>query len=175
MRSDANLSENDLKRGTTRGMLLHHPTDGVTEFHVSFLYLDCSQNDSRLTVFLTEDKRVFHVSILYLVCSGNGLVCGRLSYGQASKYRTRPTYYVTVLVFVCLYVCTTLSHPYRTVRVYLIATVWTGVTATVCIGVSTELAHLCTIFWSILSRAFAIYKYIAQIYLWWCGGWCFVK
>ena len=68
-----------------------------------------SQNDSRLTVFLNEGNRVFHVSILYLVRSGNGFASSRLSYGQASKYRPRPTYYITVLVFVCLYVCTTLS------------------------------------------------------------------
>ena len=47
--------------------------------------------------------------ILSLVRSGNGFASGRLSYGQASMYHPRPTYYVTVLVFVCLYVCTTLS------------------------------------------------------------------
>ena len=149
--------------------------DGVTTFHVLFLFLDCSQKDLHLTVFLTKGKIVFHILILYLVHSGNGFTSGCLFYGQASMYRPCPTYYVTVLVFVCLYVCTTLSHPCITVRFCLIATVWTGVTATVWIGVSTSLAHLCTIFWSILSRAFAIYKYVAQISLWWCGGWCFVK
>ena len=90
--------------------------DGVTAFHVSFLSLDGSQNDSRLTVFLTEGKRVFHMSILYLVRSGNGFVSGRLSCIQASMYCPCPTYYVTFLVFVCMYVCTTLAHPCRTVR-----------------------------------------------------------
>ena len=79
------------------------------EFHVSFFSLDCSQNDSRLTVFLTEGKRVFHVPILSLVRSGNSFASGRLSYGQASTYRPRPTYYVTVLVFLFPYVCTTLA------------------------------------------------------------------
>ena len=48
------------------------------------------------------------MSILSLVRSGNGFASGRLSYGKASTYRPHPTYYVTVLVFVCLYVCTTL-------------------------------------------------------------------
>ena len=76
---------------------------------MSFLSLDRSQNDSCLTVFLTKGKRVFHMSILSLVRSGNGFASGRLSYGQACTYRPRPTYYVTILVFVCLYVCTTLS------------------------------------------------------------------
>ena len=126
---------------------------------MSFLSLDRSHNDSCLTVFLTEVKRVFHMLILSLVRSGNGFASVRLSYGQAFTYHPRPTYSITVLVFVCLYVCTTLTHPFRTVRFWLIDTVWTGVTATVWIGVITALAHLCTIFWSILSRAFAIYKY----------------
>ena len=125
-----------------------------------------SQNNSRLTVFLTKGKRVFHVFILSLVRSGDGFASGSLYCGQDSTYRPRPTYYVTVLVFVCLYVCTTLAHFFRSVQFCLIATVWTGVTATVWIGVSTALAHLCTIFWSILSRAFAIYKYVAQISIW---------
>ena len=120
--------------------------DGVTAFQVSFLPLDCSQNDSHLTVFHTKSKRVFHVLILSLVRLGNGYASGCLSYGQASAYRLLHTYYVTVLVFVCLYVCTTLAHPCRTVRFCLIATVWTGVTATVWIGASTALAHLCTNF-----------------------------
>ena len=115
------------------------------------------------------------MSILSLVRSGNGFASGRLSYGQASTYRPCPTYYVTVLVFVCPYVCMTLEHPCRAVRFFLIVTVWTGVTATVFIGVSTALAHLCTIFWSILSRSFAIYKHAAQISLWWCGGWFFCE
>ena len=123
-------------------------------FHISFLSLDRSQNNSRLTVFLTEGKRVFHVSILSLVRSGNGFASGLLSYGQDFTFHPCPTYYVTVLVFVCLYVCTTLAHPCRTVRFCLIATVWIVVTATVWIGVSTALAHLCTIFWSILSWHF---------------------
>ena len=85
------------------------PTDGVTEFHVSFLSLDSSQNDLCLTAFLTEGKRVFHVLIFSLERLGNGFVSGRLSYKQASTYRPRPTYYVTVLVFVCLYERTTLA------------------------------------------------------------------
>ena len=75
---------------------------------MSFLSLDRSQKDSRLTVFLTEGKRVFYVSILSLVRSGNGFASGHLSYRQASTYRPRTTYYVTVLVFVCMYVWTTL-------------------------------------------------------------------
>ena len=66
-------------------------------------------DDSRLTVFLTEGKRVFHVSIFSLVRSGNSFASGRLSYGQAFMFHPRPTYYVTVLVCVCLYVCTTLT------------------------------------------------------------------
>ena len=76
-----------------------------------FLSLDRSHNNSRLTVFLTEGKRVFHMPILSLLRSGNGFASGRLSYGQASTYRPRPTYYITVLLFVCLYVCTTLAVP----------------------------------------------------------------
>ena len=84
--------------------------DGVTSFHVSFLSLDRYQNDLRLTVFLTEGKRVFHMSIISFVLSVNGFASGRLSYGQAFKFHPRPTYYVTVLVFVCLYVCTTLTR-----------------------------------------------------------------
>ena len=42
--------------------------------------------------------------------SGSGFTSCCLSYGQASTYRPRPTYYVTVLVFLCLYVCTTLAY-----------------------------------------------------------------
>ena len=76
--------------------------DGVTAFHVSFLSLDHYQNDSRLTVFLTEGKRVFYMSIFSLVRSGKGFSSGNISYGQDSAYRPRPMYYVTVLVFVCL-------------------------------------------------------------------------
>ena len=85
-----------------------HPTDGVTEFHVFFLYLDCSQNDSCLTIFLTKGKRVFYVLILYLVSLGNGYASGHISYGHDSTHRPRHTYYVTVLLFVCPYVRTTL-------------------------------------------------------------------
>ena len=80
-----------------------------------FLSLDCSQKDSGLAVFLTKVKRVFHVSILSLVVLVNCYASGRLSYRQASTYRPCYTYCVTVLVFVCPYVCTTLSHPCRTV------------------------------------------------------------
>ena len=95
--------------GTTLDRL-SHPTDGLTAFHVSFLSLDRSQNDSCLTVFLPEGKRVFHVLIVSLVRLGDGFASDRLSYGQASTYRPRPTYYLTVLVFVCLYVCTTIAN-----------------------------------------------------------------
>ena len=49
------------------------------------------------------------MSILSLVRSGNGFASGRLSYVQASTYRPRTTYFLTVLVFVCLYVCATLE------------------------------------------------------------------
>ena len=90
-----------------------HPTDGVIALHMQFLSLDLSQNDSRLTVFLTKGKRVFHMSILSLVHSGNGLASGRLSYGQASTYRPHPTYYVNVLVFVCPYVHMKLEPTYN--------------------------------------------------------------
>ena len=76
---------------------------------MSFLSLDCSQNDSRLTVFLTEGKRVFHVLILSLVRSGKGFASGRLFYGQASTYRPCPTYYATILVFLCPYVRMTVA------------------------------------------------------------------
>ena len=70
-----------------------------------FLSLDRSQNDSRLNVFLNEGKSVFHVLILFLICLGDGYASGRISYGKASTYRPRHTYYVTVLVFVFPYVC----------------------------------------------------------------------
>ena len=80
---------------------------------MSFLSLDRSQNDSRLTVFITKGKRVFHMSILSLVRLGNGYAYGRLSYKQASTYRPRHMYYVTVLVFVCPYVRTTLEARYE--------------------------------------------------------------
>ena len=76
--------------------------------HVSFIYLDRSQNYSRLTVFLTEGKRVFHV-FFSLMRLGNGYASDCLSYGQDSSYRPCHTYYVTVLVFVCPYVRTTLA------------------------------------------------------------------
>ena len=65
--------------------------------------------DSHLAVFLTELNRVFHVLILYLVRLGDGFASGHLSYRQASTYRPCHTYYVTVLVFLCPYVSTTLS------------------------------------------------------------------
>ena len=88
------------------------------ELHVSFLSLDRSQNDVRLTVFITEGKRVFHVSILSLVRLVNGYASVRRSYGQASTYRPRHTYYITVLVFVCPYVRTTLSLLTKSVDFY---------------------------------------------------------
>ena len=49
------------------------------------------------------------MSILSLVHSGNVYAYVRISYGQASTYRTHRTYYVTVLVFVFPYVRTTLA------------------------------------------------------------------
>ena len=64
---------------------------------------------SRLTVFLTKGKRVFHVSILYLFCSANSYASRRLSCEQASIYCPCHTYYITLLVFVCLYVHTSLA------------------------------------------------------------------
>ena len=119
--------------------------DDVTEFNMLLLSLDCSQNDSCLTDFLTEGKRVFHVLILYLVCSGNGDMSGLISFGQASTYLPCHRYYVNVLVFVRLYVRIALAHPFKTVWFCVIATVRIGVTPTICIGVSIALAHFFTI------------------------------
>ena len=82
--------------------------DGITALYASFLSLDFSKNDSRLTFFLTEGKRVFHESILSLVCSGNGFASGRLSYGQAPTYCPRPT-----LLFWYLCVRTYVRHYHR--------------------------------------------------------------
>ena len=48
--------------------------------------------------------------ILYVVHSGNGYVSVRLSYGQAYTYRPCHTYYVTDLVFLFPYICTTLAY-----------------------------------------------------------------
>ena len=62
-----------------------------------------------MTVFLTKGNRVFHMSILSLVCLGNGYTTGHMTYGQASTYCPRNTYYVTVLLFVYLYVHTPLA------------------------------------------------------------------
>ena len=93
------------------GQMSHH-MDGVTSFHMPFLSLDCSQNDSRLTVFITKGKRVFHLSIMSLVSLRNGYASGRLSYVQAFMYHPCHTHYVTVLVFVCPYVCTPLVLRY---------------------------------------------------------------
>ena len=67
---------------------------------------------SRLTVFLTKGKRVFHVLIFSLVHLGNGYASGRHSYIQAFAYSPCHTYCVTILVFVCPYVRTTLSDFY---------------------------------------------------------------
>ena len=50
------------------------------------------------------------MSIFYLVRLENGYVSSRLSYGKASTYRPRHTYYINVLVFVCLYVRTALAN-----------------------------------------------------------------
>ena len=81
-----------------------HPTDGVTAFHVPFLFYIVLKTHSCLTVFLTEDKSVFHFLILYLVRLVNGCMSGHLYFGQASTYRPWHTYLVTVLLFMCLYV-----------------------------------------------------------------------
>ena len=75
--------------------------------------------------------------ILYLIYLRKGYTSGRIFYGQASMYRPRHTYYVTVLVFVCLYTCMILAHTCKTVQFCVIATVW--------IGVITAFAHLRTI------------------------------
>ena len=104
----------------TSQVRLSHLTYGVTILHMSFLSLDCSQNDSRMTVFITKGERVFQVSIFSVVRSGNGYASGRFYYWQDSTYRPRHTYYVTGLIFVCLYVRTTLAHPCRTVRFALL-------------------------------------------------------
>ena len=63
----------------------------------------------RLTVFLTEGKRVFHVSNLSLDFSGNEYASDRISYRQTSTYRPHHMQYVTVVVFVCPYVRTVLE------------------------------------------------------------------
>ena len=93
-----------------------HPTDGVTEFRVSFLSVVFLITYPCLTIFLTKGKGVFHVLILYLARSGNGYTSDRISYIQTSTCRPCHTFHVTVVVFVCMYVCTTLSHPCATVR-----------------------------------------------------------
>ena len=76
---------------------------------MSFLSLDCSQNDSCPTVFPTKGKIVFHVFIFSLMRLGNGFASDRISYGQASTYCPRHMYYIAFLVFVRLYVRTTLA------------------------------------------------------------------
>ena len=124
-------------------------------------------------IFLTEGKKVFHVSILSLVHLGNRYASYRISCAQAFTYRPFLTYYVTFVVFVCPYIRTTLAHLFTTVRFGGIATIWIGVIVIIWIGVSASLHHSCTILWSILNRTFSIYRYIAQISLWWCGWWCF--
>ena len=62
-----------------------------------------------LTIFLTEGKRAFSVSVLFLACSGNGYVSGSIYYRQISTWRLHNMVYVTVVVFVCSYVHTTLE------------------------------------------------------------------
>ena len=107
----------------------------------------------------------------YLVCTRNDLRHTVTSYGWCNGITCAvPLFRLFserfAYIFVCLYVCTTLAHPCRTVRFCFIAAVWTGVAATVWISVSTALAYLCTIFWSMLSRAFAMYKYVPRISVW---------
>ena len=108
---------------------------------------------TRLTVVLTKGNRVFHVLIMYLAHLGNIYMSDCLSYRQIFTRRRCHMVYVTVVVFVFLYVNMTLSHPCKTVRFGMNATVW--------IGVSTAFAYLCTTLSSILSREFFIYKYVA--------------
>ena len=62
-----------------------------------------------LTVFLTEAKGVFDVSILSLACSGNGYASDHISYRHTSTCRPCHTLCVTVVLFVCPSVHTTLA------------------------------------------------------------------
>ena len=74
-----------------------------------FHSLNGSHNDSCLTVFHIEGNRVFQVLILSLVRLGNGFASGLLSYIKASTNRPLHTYYVTILLFVCPNIRTTLA------------------------------------------------------------------
>ena len=84
-----------------------------------------------MTVFLTEGNRVFYVSILSLDCLVSGYTYGRFYYKQASMCHPCHKYYITVMVFVCSYIRTTLAHSCTTVWFGVIGTVWFGVIATV--------------------------------------------
>ena len=53
------------------------------------------------------------MSILSLAHLGNGYASVHISYGQASTYCPRHTYYVIVFVFVCPYVRTALAVAYE--------------------------------------------------------------
>ena len=77
---------------------------------------------------------------------------------HTSTCRPRHTVYIRVVSFVCMYVCKKIPHP--------CTTVWFGVSKTVWFGVSRSSAHSWTTLWSILSKAFDIYKYVARIYIW---------
>ena len=83
--------------------------------------------------------------MLYLILLGNGYVSDRLFYGQTSTYHYRHMNYVTLLVFVHRYICAELANSYGIVRFCVIETIFIGVTEIVWIGVSSALAHLCTI------------------------------
>ena len=103
-----------------------------------------------------------HVSSPSLVCTGIILCLYHLillMVRQPSTWRTRHLVYVTVGIFVFPYVRTTSTHP--------CTTVW--------FSLSTSFSHPCTTVWLSVGVAWAIYIYIDKFYLWWCGGWCFVK
>ena len=72
---------------------------------MSFLSLDHYQNDLRLTIFLTEGKRVFHVSIFSLVRLG-----GRLhvwpSFLRTGLGVPTPSYVLNYCFGICMFVRT---------------------------------------------------------------------
>ena len=110
-------------------------------FHVSLLSLVCLQNVSSSECLSYKGKRVFHVSTLSLACLGNGYESDRISYIQTSTCHLRHMVYVTVVMFVCPYVCTIFSHPCITVYFGVVETVRIVLIVTICIGMSTALSH----------------------------------
>ena len=104
--------------------------------HYMIIYCNITQED----LFLSVETITMHV----LAINWSSLVDSVHSSSRLAVFLTdrllrtfpRYTYYVTVLVFVCPYLCTELAHPCRTVRFFLIATLWNDVTANVWIGVS---------------------------------------